>query len=70
MNLPILYILTSIQMYPSIFKIIVAIPIFLGVSLAYAQTFEMFGIDILASNRNQISEAILQRGAQKMQSNN
>jgi len=55
-------------MYYSIFRIILMIHIFLGTALAEAQAFEMFGIDILTATRSQITNAILQRGAQKLPS--
>jgi len=63
------YILTLIQMYQSILRAIVAILIFLSASLAYGQSFEMFGINILSATRSQIADAILQRGAEKLPHN-
>lgn len=51
-------------------KIALMIPIFLTTSLTDAQSFEMFGIDILSANRHQITESILQLGAKKLPSNN
>jgi len=61
-----MYKLTYIQMCHSILRIIFMIPVFLGSSLADVQAFDMFGIDILSAPRNQITEAILQRGSQKL----
>ena len=52
-----------------IFRIIVVFLILLGSPLAYGQSFELFGIDILAASRSQITRAILQCGAQKLASN-
>ncbi len=53
---------------PTFQKIALMILIFLTASLADAQSFEMFGIDILAATRSQITEAILQRGVQNLPS--
>ena len=52
-----------------IVRIFVVFPIFLGSPLAYGQSFELFGIDTLAASRSQITEAVLQCGAQKIASN-
>jgi hypothetical protein len=49
-------------------KIAVMIPILLAASLAGAHAFELFGIDIGAASRPQITAAILQHGAQKLPS--
>lgn len=45
-------------------------PVFLGFSFADVQAFEMFGIDVFTAPRNQITEAILDRGAQKLPATN
>lgn len=46
------------------------IPILVVASVLSAHAFDMFGIDILAANRHQIAEAILQHGAQQLPSGN
>ncbi len=53
----------------SIARMIVIIPILLGSPLAYGQPVEMFGIDILAADRIQMTQAILQHGAKKLPTN-
>lgn len=54
----------------SFFRSVAMIPILVVASALNAQAFDMFGIDILAANRNQIAEAILQNGARQLPSGN